>query len=139
MKKRSLIAVFCAVIGLSLLVAAGTASNVNAGDDFSDVTDPSMEIYGYNVSYADSVYLIYAVRSEGFDTQKHPVRLLVWTGLPEGGEYVYGTETYSTETVGQSKIGGYTCDLFYSRGIAAKEMTVDFYVCAYVSLNGTEY
>ena len=100
-------------------------------------TTPSVEILKNNVSYSDSIYILYAVACEGFETNKYEVSLLFWESSQES--YLKGTEAYVSSARGKVTIDGKKCLTFYSKGLAAKNMTDDLIAIAYVVVDGVEY
>ena len=101
------------------------------------ITTPSIEILKNNVSYSDSIYILYAVACEGFETNKNDVSLLFWESSQES--YLKGTEAYVSSARGKVTIDGKKCLTFYSKGLAAKNMTDDLIAIAYVVVDGVEY
>ncbi len=100
-------------------------------------SEVEMEIVANNVSYSDSLYILYAVKNEGFDRTQHEIKMLFWDEARES--YALGTEKYSVTNSGKAKIKGEECLIFYTNGIAAKEMTDDIYARACVVIDGNEY
>lgn len=97
----------------------------------------SMKIVSKNVSYSESLYIVYAVSNEGFDRIENPITMLFWNEAQEN--YSAGTEDYATsEGHGSVTIGGIDCQTYYSEGIAAKEMNDSVYCRAYVVVDGVE-
>ena len=133
-KKKALIAlmtlgtVFCGVA----LSDSGRGASVEA-----EPQTPTLEIISHNVSYSDSIYILYAVENGGFDRTEHAIEMLFWDNLQE--EYVVGTESYSTEQKATTTVKEKDCAVFYSHGLAAKEMTEDVYSRAYVQIDGKDY
>ena len=63
---------FCAVFGISFLTY-----NTRAKAD--DVTGtPTLTVEANNVSYADSIYILYAVSNDGFDRNVNEIKMLFW-------------------------------------------------------------
>ncbi len=108
--------------------------NINAE---TTETTPSVEILKNNVSYSDSIYIAYAVYAEGFKTNKYEVQLLFWEQKQE--EYTKGTELYIGTEKGKTNIDEKQCLVFYSNGLAAKNMTDDLVARAYVVIDEVEY
>ncbi len=103
-----------------------------------DVTGtPTLTVEANNLSYSDSVYILYAVSNEGFDREAHEIKMLFWDELQE--EYVVGTEKYAKTNAGAATVKGKPCYVFYSNGLAAKEMTTDIFARAYVEIDGVAY
>ena len=95
----------------------------------------TIEIVSKNLSYADSVYILYAVNWDGFDESQNEVKMLFWNEAQ--------TE-YTVETAQSVKTAKYTttlgekeCIVFYSDGVAAKEMNDILYCRAYAEIDGT--
>ena len=100
-------------------------------------TTPKMEIISQNVSYSESVYILYAVSNEGFDRNANEIKMLFWETPQEN--YDVTTATYVAEDKGSATVKGEDCLVFYSEGLSAKEMTVDLYCRAYTQIDGETY
>ena len=98
---------------------------------------PTLRIVSNNVSYADSVYILYAVGSSGFDRETDRIEMLFWDE-PQT-DYTYGTQTYISTSTEVATVKGESCVIFYSDGLAAKEMTDDVFARAYVEVDGEAY
>lgn len=98
---------------------------------------PKMEIISQNVSYSESVYILYAVSNEGFDRNTNEIKMLFWETPQEN--YDVTTATYVAEDKGSATVKGEDCLVFYSEGLSAKEMTVDLYCRAYTEIDGETY
>ena len=94
---------------------------------------PEMEIVSNNVSYSDSVYLLYAVKTNG----DFPMEMLFWDDTPTA--YKKGTESYATEVKGTVSVKGELCKVFYSEGLSAKRMSDSIYCCAYTTIGDKAY
>lgn len=126
----ALVICFCCFLGAKLRV----------NKDFvkaDDVENPTVTIEANNLSYADSIYILYAVSNDGFDRLAYKIKMLVWEEAQE--EYVLGTETYVVNSNQSTNVKGKNCLIFYSDGLAAKEMTKDIYARAYVEIDGETY
>ena len=122
----------CALLGVSLINRNEKATAATA--------EVTLKIQSNNLSYADSVYLLYAVSGEGVDYTVDTVKMLFWeSAKPTQEEYLLGTESYAAENSGRATVGGKDCLVFYSKGIAAKEMTDEIYARAYVEVGGVGY
>ena len=98
----------------------------------------NLTIEAKNVSYSDSLYIAYAVSTEGFDTATCAVKMLFWDEFQDS--YELGTENYQASAQSQTvSLNGKDCLVFYSKGIAAKKMTDDIYTRACVEIDGTVY
>ncbi len=102
-----------------------------------EIENPTVTIEANNLSYADSMYILYAVSNNGFDRTEHKIKILLWEEVQE--EYAVGTETYAVTSNQSASIKGKNCLVFYSDGLAAKEMTKDIYARAYVEIDGESY
>ena len=100
-------------------------------------TTPSITIESKNLSYSDSIYILYAVSNEGFDRSQSEIQMLFWNEPQD--EYILGTQDYVASTEGDKTVNGKDCLIFYSDGIAAKEMTDDVYARAYATVDGVTY
>ena len=117
---------------VSLNLFGNKTTNVLASND-----TPSIEILKYNVSYSDSIYIAYAVYGEGLQYNNVEVELLFWETHQD--TYLKGTESYAGKQKGKTKVDGKQCLVFYSNGLAAKNMADDIFTRAYVVVDGKEY
>ncbi len=99
--------------------------------------NPKIEIYKNNISYSSEIYILYAVSYEDINIKDNEIELLFFDELQE--EYIKGHESSFAKVEKISTIGNVNCAIFYSKGLAAKEMTKDIYARAYVSINGIDY
>ena len=123
----AILAVACGVFGVSALQPQKAEAEAT----------PAVTIESNNLSYSDSLYLIYAVSNEGFDRKQNQIQLLFWEEPQE--EYTYGTQDSVVTTNDKATVKGKDCLIYYSRGLAAKEMTTDLYARAYVNIDGMAY
>ena len=123
------IAVVCGALGFTF-----NAHKVKAEEA---IETPALTVVANNVSYSDSVYILYAIGNSGFDRTQHQIQMLFWDE-PQV-DYAVGTETYAVTTNDTSTVKGQNCLIFYSDGLAAKEMTKDVFARAYVEVGGTAY
>jgi len=132
------------IAGLAAVACGACAMGVYAQAEFVSKTmpvadaetAPVLTIESNNVSYADSVYIVYAVATENVDASAN-VQMLFWNE-PQT-EYVVGTQAYAEETKGTVTVHEKECLAFYSEGLSAKQMTDDVYCRAYVEVGGTAY
>ena len=125
----AMVMMFCSIIGVNALQPQKT---VNAS-----TATPTLTVESNNVSYAESIYILYAVSHDGFDRNEHPIKMLFWEEVQE--EYVIGTEKYAKTDNGAATVKSKPCLVFYSKGLAAKRMTEDIYARAYVEIDGVAY
>ena len=103
----------------------------------AETATPTITIQSKNLSYSDSIYILYAVSNEGFDRNQNNIQMLFWTETQT--EYVLGTESYAVNNSGNATVKEKDCLIFYSDGIAVKEMTDDIYARACVTVDGVTY
>ncbi len=96
----------------------------------------SLEIVSKNVSYSESMYLMYAVSWSGFTRQVDQVKMLFWDE-PQA-EYTYKNATFVQDEYSITYLKNEECLVFYSEGISAKEMVDISYCAAYAVVNGVE-
>ena len=128
-----LVMLFCAVFGVGSY--AMTKTSKAKADDVTGT--PTLTIESNNVSYADSIYILYAVSNDGFDRTNYEIKMLFWEELQE--EYTVGTEKYAVTSNQSATVKGKRCLIFYSDGLAAKEMTTDIFARACVEIDGVAY
>jgi len=126
----ALIMLLCGVLGVKALTAQESAKA-------DEVTNPTLTIESNNVSYAESIYILYAVSNDGFDRANHEIKMLFWDELQE--EYTVGTEKYAVTSKQSATVKGKSCLIFYSDGLAAKEMSDDIFARACVEIDGEAY
>ena len=131
----SFLMVLCCVFGVSALKAKGK-THVAVGQT-TPVENPTLTIESNNVSYSDSIYILYAVSNTGFDRDVYQIKMLFWEEVQD--EYVVGTEKYAVTSESKATVKGKPCLIFYSNGLAAKQMTMDIYARPYVEINGEAY
>ena len=100
-------------------------------------TEPQLTVYKNNVSYKDSVYFMYAVSYENIDINQYDIQLLFWDA--KQNSYEKGTEKYYKEKSRTQTVTGVECVIYYSDGIAAKNIVDDIYTRAYVKIGDKEY
>lgn len=125
------------VLSMCLIVGTVFVTAYAIESQRSSETTPSLEIVTNNVSYSDSLYILYAVANDGFDRDDHEIKMLFWDEVQT--EYTLGTEVYSVTDSGDKVVKEKDCLIFYSDGIAAKEMTDDIYARACVVIDEKEY
>ena len=135
---KRITAIFAIISLFAIVAVCLTVFTVrsNASDE-SITSTPKLEMVAQNLSYSDSLYILYAINNEGFDRTKHEIKMLFWEEAQES--YALGTEKYSVTNSGTAKVKGKNCLVFYSDGIAAKEMIDDVFARACVVINGREY
>ena len=132
-KKIKTIAVLLCVVLLAGMLLSGQSLRA-----FAEGNDPTLEVRYYNLSYSSEIYLMYAVRFENVDPQTDEVRMLFWNSSRADG-YLLGTEEQSVRSVGKTTIGGEPYLVFYSDGLAPKQLTDTVYCRACVQKGGTTY
>lgn len=122
------------IIALILLVLSVTALSVlGAG-----VAEPSLEIEATNLSFVDSISILYAVSSRNVDPEG--VKLLVWSApMSSVEEYVKGTEDYVIDSHREETVGGRICRIFDYDKLGAHQMTDAVYARAYVEVGNKSY
>ena len=128
MKKKLLIILLtlCTVLALGSLVALGAGSS----------EEPSLKIEAANLSFEDSVFVLYAISHEG--VAYDGIQMLFWTEPQE--EYTVGTETYSKEYFATNvNVNGQICTVFKNNELRAKNMADNIYARAYARIDGKDY
>ena len=125
--KKSLILTFTL---LAVLFTSVCIPGVSAGT--SAEVSPVMSVDYISLSFRDSIYIKYAVYTDGADA-----KLLIWNG--EQNEYTAGTHTAEVVSETTQKIGNKTYAIFDYTGVTAKQMADVFYARAYVQEDGKEY
>ena len=123
------------LLALSILVA-GFVFTVSATDNASE---PALKIEAGNLSFEDSVFILYAVSHEGIDAKD--VRLYFWNEPQSGDDaYAYDTADYSFAPYQQSvTVNGKSCVTFRNNTLRAKNMTDYVYARAYAEVDGVGY
>ncbi len=125
--KKNLILMFTL---LAVLFTSVCIPGVSAGT--SAEVSPVMSVDYISLSFRDSVYIKYAVYTDGADA-----KLLIWNG--EQSEYTEGTHTAEVVSETTQKIGNKTYAIFDYTGVTAKQMADVFYARAYVQEGDKEY
>ena len=123
----------CAVLVLILIPFV----LVSAADTPAAEETPVLSVDYYNLSYAESTFIVYAVSHSGIDPKTTDITLLFWDEFRTDG-YIKGTELYSASSKGQAKIGGKPYEVFYSDGIAPKNLTDELFCRAYAKIGSEE-
>ena len=98
--------------------------------------EPQITLVGANVSFKDSVNIVYAAAVKGYDYTKYKTKLLVWK-TPQA-EYTKKNCDVVVDSSYHDTIASYSCDMFYY-GMPAKNIVDQLYVRAYVEIDGKEY
>ncbi len=133
MSEKMMAIIIVAVLVVSATVVIAAISIANAAEQ-SNVT-PSLAIVGKNLSFSDSLYIKYGIKTEGIDTESTKVQLLVWSKPQD--KYIKGTETEVIYDSGVDAESGYL--IFDYKSLAAKQMTDVVYARAYVQIEGLDY
>ena len=133
--KKKLILILSTFV-LALCCIFGAAP-ITVKETASAETTSTLTIESNNLSYADSLHLLYAVSNEGFDRTQNEIKMLFWEEAQE--DYAYGTQTSIATDSGFATVNEKDCLVFYSRGLAAKEMTLDIFARAYVEVDGVGF
>lgn len=107
--------------------------------DANEQIEPSLTIEKYNLSYSSETYIAYAVSYNGFNPEENEIKMLFWNDYDESGEYSKGTEDYVAYAKGSTTINEKEYEVFYSNGIAPKELTDYIYCRAYVTIDDKDY
>lgn len=121
-----------------LCMSSGTVL-AGSAEESGDGAAPRLEIKYKNFSYSDSTYVLFAVNCENFSASEHPVKMLFWEEPQITGGYLKDTEKYEAESKGTNKIGGVPHEIFYSDGIAPKNLIDRIYCRAYTEIDGVTY
>lgn len=131
MKKIStLLCMLIVVFGLGVFTSGAAEASVDA---------PRLKIEAGNLSFEETVKLVYAVSYENVVAEN--IKMLYWTESKEKIElYVKGTEQYSSSPLkNDAAVSGKSCKTFKYDNIWAKEMTDTIYARAYVEEDGVIY
>ena len=102
MKKKILVFALIVVALFATLSITAFAAN-------STPSEPTLKIEAANLSFEDSVYVLYAVSHEGIEASN--IRMLFWTS-PQA-EYTVGTEAYAKDVLHESvAVNDKSCAIF---------------------------
>ncbi len=101
----------------------------------TSVTTPTLSIKGKNLSFSDSVYIIFYVEAK--DVDAGDVKLLVWNSPKKS--YTVNDSPKNLSALCTENIGGKDYLRFEYRDLAAKNMTDTVYARAYVSSGAKDY
>ena len=104
-----------------------------------EATEPKLDISFNSLSYSSEIYVAYAVSYSGFEPSETPITMLFWNEAQDNFDYSFGTQDYLVETKGRTNIGGVPHYVFYSKGVAPKELADEIYCRACVTIDGTTY
>lgn len=125
--------VACAAAAFGVWAQAGFAMHAEANAE-ETVAPITLTIESNNVSYSDSVYVLYAVSVEGVDVSTADIKMAFWDETQTESNPEYVSSVRGIETV-----HGKECAIFYSYGLAAKEMTDNVFCRAYAVVDGETY
>lgn len=125
------------ILFISLIVVCSImACAIFAMGALSDA-EPEMSIEGINLSFSESIYVIYAVSAENISDTNN-VKMLIWRD-PQSN-YIAGTEDASLSSSSTEQVNGKECFIFNYKDIDAKEMTEVVYARAcYIDGDNTYY
>ena len=127
MKKRILIATISVIVLICTILAVSVWA--------ADTEAPKLKIAAKNLSFSDSVYIVYYVDAQ--NASASDVKLLVWD-TPQT-EYTVQNASTALPCLYTETISGKTYLRFEYRALAAKQMADTVYTRAYVSANGQSY
>ena len=91
--KNKLLIILLTIASVCSCVIAGYALNKKTLKANASTETPSLTIVSNNLSYKDSIYMIYAVGYDGFDKTQNEIKMLFWEDIQQ--EYTLGTEKYT--------------------------------------------
>lgn len=127
MKKSTKILVF--ILAVALVIGITTAFAIVAG---ATGEIPELSVDGCNLSFENSIYIKYAVKSNVSD-----VKLLIWREAQT--EYTKDNADATLTSIGTENIGGTDYVIFKYTSLAAKEMCDVVYARAYTTSGTTDY
>ena len=116
---------------LAVVLMASVFSAFSIGVSAESAT-PEMSVAYCNISFKDSVYIKYAVKSNVSN-----VKILVWTS-PES-EYTVGTHDSEITEFYTEEINGVSYLIFDYTELSAKQMADVVYARAYAQVDGVDY
>ena len=130
---------------LTVLMAAVIAFSVDPDRTVlaEDTSEPSgagvpvMEIPYRNLSYSSELYVLYAVSYSNIETPRE-IKMLFWNE-PQTDGYLIGSEAYSADVRRIETINSVQHAVFYSKGVAPKELVNNQYCRTYISIDGVDY
>ena len=130
----------CLSILLAMMLAVGVIASLSVVQASADPTStPSVEIAYKNLSYSDSTYMLFAVGYQNFNPAEHEIKMLFWSAPDAGGYTKESKSAYVANAVTTTLINNVPHVIFYSRGIAAKNLIDDIYCRAYVVIDEVTY
>ncbi len=132
-KIKSCLFIFLLVI-FSIISLLGFNNIYVSANDENEIV---LNVYKNNISYSSEIFILYAVEYENIDLDNNEISMLFFD--EEENEYVKGNEFYVTYSKGLEEVEGKECLIFYSYGLAAKEMTDYVYSRLYVNIDGVDY
>ena len=101
----------------------------------AEATVPALSIKGKNLSFSDSVYIIFYVDAE--NVEHKDIKLLIWNEAQTS--YTVDNSPQKLSYVGSETLSGKEYARFEYRDLAAKNMADTVYARAYVSQGGKDY
>ena len=142
MKEKWFLKLLCLTLMLGLLLAFAVTANA-AGEGPSEPASlqedsaPALNVAYKNLSYSSNIYVMYAVSYKNVSAPED-IQMLFWDA-PQRNGYLYGTQKYAVSESRREKIGDTYHRVFYSDGVAPKELVDNQYCCAYVRIDGVDY
>ena len=125
---KTLVKIVLFSLVLALLLAIPFTASANTAE-------PQLKIEAANLSFVDSISILYAVSGENVDMTS--VQLLIWTEPKSSAdEYVKGSESHVLDSVRTESIGGKDCIVFDCDKLGAHQMTEAVYARAYAEKDG---
>ena len=125
---KTLVKIVLFSLVLALLLAIPFTASANTAE-------PQLKIEAANLSFVDSISILYAVSGENVDMTS--VQLLIWTEPKSSvDEYVKGSESHVLDSVRTESIGGKDCIVFDCDKLGAHQMTEAVYARAYAEKDG---
>ncbi len=128
MKRNFITTLFLIFLLFSLTAVGALATEDSAEPEI--MTDESLYVISNNVSYKDSVYILYAVNTGGYEPAE--LEMLFWKEMPSSlSDKAFYTDTTSAEYAPENS-NVYFKSTFTSFGVAAKNATDYLYSALHV-------
>ena len=116
MKKSKILVLVLAIAALFIIANTAVYANENS-------TEPTLSIKAANLSFEDSVYVLYAISHDGIAAEN--ITMLFWNEpQPSLDSYTIGTESYSKGPTDLSEnILDTDCVIFENNELRAKNMS----------------
>ena len=137
MKTKRFLRLLCLLLVLLLALAVTAYAEETEPAGTEENPAPALTVAYKNLSYSSSIYVMYAVSYDNVAVS-NDIQMLFWDA-PQTNGYLYGTQTYAVTESRVEVINDRNHRIFYSNGVAPKELVDNQYCRAYIQVDGVDY